>query len=84
MNTTWRELLLKDMASNMGQCEYECTLSSDDLDIAFDDGVGCEEGAPFTAWSADYVYFPVVYDGHEWVGSVPRNPNGVSTWHQGR
>lgn len=31
----------------------------------------------------DYVYFPLCYDGSEWVGSVSRNPNGVSTMHLG-
>lgn len=32
----------------------------------------------------DYVYFPLCYDGgSEWVGSVPRNPNGVLTMHLG-
>ena len=82
---TWREGLrvamkcrgeeLTDLVSN--------TLSDDEMDEIFDDGYGRSEGRAFTAWSADHVYFPVVYDGSEWVGSVPRNPNGECTRHIG-
>jgi hypothetical protein len=27
--------------------------------------------------------FPATYEGSEWVGSVPRNPNGKATKHIG-
>lgn len=40
----------------------------------FDNGYGTSEGYPFTLWTKTHVYFPVVYDGSEWVESVPRNP----------
>ena len=53
------------------------------LDVAFDAGYGSSHGPQFTAWTADRVYFPVVYDGAEWVGSVPRNPCGQATEHVG-
>ena len=46
------------------------------------DNIG-SEGKPFTIWTANTVYFPVVYDGAEWVGSVSRNPDGKPTDHQG-
>lgn len=83
MNTTWRKELAVMMESNMDLCDYVCTLSEEEMDIVFDDGFGIEEGLAFTAWTDDYVYFPLCYDGSEWVGSVPRNPNGVSTMHLG-
>jgi hypothetical protein len=59
------------------------TLTSAELDRAFDTGYGGEEGVPFTAWSDDWVYFPVCYDGAEWVGYVPRNPCSIKTKHWG-
>jgi len=48
-----------------------------------DQGDGGTEGAPFTLWTAKAVYFPVQYDGAEWVGSASRHPDGVPTQHQG-
>ena len=47
-----------------------------DLDLRkkFDDSYGCEEGVPFVLWTKNFVYFPICYDGAEWVGCVPRNP----------
>ena len=49
----------------------------------FDDGFGGVEGVPFTAWSKDWVYFPVCYDGAQWVLRVPRNPCTHITEHVG-
>lgn len=34
---------------------------------------------PFTLWTKNRVYFPAVYDGDEWVHSVPRHPNNEAT-----
>ena len=45
-----------------------------DLDREFDNGYGGSEGEPVLIWTEERVYFPVVYDGAEWMGSVPRNP----------
>lgn len=59
------------------------TLSDAEWDIEFYDGYGGAEGESFTAWTANRVYFPVVYDGAEWVASVPRNPCGEATEHVG-
>lgn len=50
---------------------------------AFDSGFGGSEGQPFTTWSETRVYFPAVYDGAEWVASVPRNPCDEATKHVG-
>jgi hypothetical protein len=60
-----------------------CTLSEKNLRKEFDDGYGGSEGAPFTAWGEKWVYFPIVYDGSEWVGHAPRNPCDIAMSHQG-
>jgi hypothetical protein len=59
------------------------TLSPSEYAREFNDGYGGSEGMPFTAWTTNYVYFPVVYDGSEWVGSAPRNRCDIETDHQG-
>jgi hypothetical protein len=60
-----------------------CTLSNQDLLKEFDDSYGSSEGAAFTAWGENWVYFPIVYDGSEWIGHAPRNPCEISMKHQG-
>ena len=60
-----------------------CTLSEDELTKEFDDGYGGSEGKSFTAWSEKYVYFPIVYDGSEWIGRAKRNPCDEPTEHMG-
>ena len=59
------------------------TLSDDELDTKFDAGYGGTGGKSFTAWGEKFVYFPICYDGAEWVGSAPRNPCDIQTPHQG-
>ena len=78
--TTWRRLI---QYTAEGDQITDCTLLETDLDIEFDDGYGGAEGRPFTAWSDEWVYFPVVYDGSEWVGRVRRNPCGEASGHHG-
>lgn len=60
-----------------------CTLTDEEMNIDFDDGYGGTEGMVFTAWSEKYVYFPVCYDGAEWVGRAPRNICDEPTNHCG-
>ena len=60
-----------------------CTLSDGQLTTQFNNDYGSKKGVPFTAWTARTVYFPVCYDGAEWVGSVSRHPDGQATEHQG-
>lgn len=81
----WKKSIQIEMESNGDSFAnvVSSTLSEEELNHNFDDGYGLEEGKPFTLWTNDYVYFPVMYDGSEWCGSVPRNPNGVATEHQG-
>lgn len=50
----------------------------------FDSGYGGTRGDYFCVWSKGYVYFPLCYDGAEWVGSAPRQPSpGYTQEHLG-
>lgn len=77
---TWKQLIEE---AAQGDMITHCTLTDAEINEEFDDDFGASNGRPFTAWSNSYVYFPVVYDGAEWVGRAPRNPNGEVTPHQG-
>jgi len=82
---SWRELISQEMGvfgESFSDAEHS-TLSPEDLDEKFDPGYGGIEGLPFTLWTERRVYFPVVYDGLEWVASVSRNPDGKPTEHVG-
>lgn len=46
-----------------------------DWDREFDDDYGEPSGVPFVAWTPTKVVFCICYDGSEWLGSVPRDPN---------
>ena len=48
----------------------------------FDSTYGHLDGLPFTLWTNEYVYFPLKYDGSEYVGFAPRNPAMMSMDHQ--
>lgn len=60
-----------------------CTLTEEELLEEFHTGYGSIEGKAFTAWGEKYVYFPICYDGAEWVGKAPRNPCNEATEHMG-
>lgn len=82
---SWREMLLVEMREH-GECFDDIisnTLSDEQMDFRFHCGYGGTRGGPFTAWTTNRVYFPVQYDGSEWVGSVARNPDGMPTGHMG-
>ena len=82
---TWRKLIedeMKDWGENWASVE-SITLTDAQADAPFDSGYGGAKGAPFTVWTERSVYFPIQYDGAEWVGRVSRNPDGVATPHQG-
>lgn len=81
MSNNWRKMI-KDVLP-VGETIIACTISDEELDREFDDGYGGAEGAPFTAWSENWVFFPICYDGAEWVGIAPRNPCDRSMSHQG-
>ena len=59
------------------------TMTEQDMAKEFNDGYGSPDGCPFTVWTKTSVYFPMCYDGAEWVGRVSRNPDGKPTEHQG-
>ncbi len=45
------------------------------FDVTFDAGYKRRpQGLPVLAWTPTWVYFPVVYDGDEWLASAPRDP----------
>ena len=81
----WKKLIEYEMASQGESFEdvVECTLTEEQLLVQFDAGYGGIEGEHFTLWTTNRVYFPAVYDGSEWVGSVSRNPDGKPTYHLG-
>ena len=80
----WYKMLEDEFALNGDVfADMICTRTEDELKEEFDPGYGREEGKPFTAWGEKYVYFPVCYDGSEWVSSVPRNPCSLHTCHIG-
>jgi hypothetical protein len=78
---TWRGKITRLMPVG----ETLITVAPDEsvLDVEFDDGYGLAEGPNFTAWSQSRVFFPVVYDGAEAVGSVPRDPCDEESEHFG-
>ena len=81
----WKEMLEERMAAN-GETwdDVEAnTMTEQEMVREFDYGYGVVEGAPFTLWTKNHVYFPLCYNGTEWVGSVSRNPDGKPTQHQG-
>lgn len=80
MLTTWKKEL--EEALNGEKLIY-CTIDEEELNREFDNSYGCENGSYFTAWSEKHVYFPLCYDGSEWVGCAPRNPCDISLKHQG-
>jgi hypothetical protein len=53
------------------------------FDVEFDASWGSTNGPPVLAWTEQNVYFPVAYDGSEWMGSAPRNPQSEGQYHVG-
>lgn len=73
--TSWRELIDAAKSRRGDTSDTVAVHPADiDLDKRFYDGYGGPEGEPFVLWTEEYVYFPIVYDGAEWVGGVPREP----------
>jgi len=84
--TTWRKMIENEMSAHNDSFDNIVSQIGETenwLDINFKNGYGGTEGPPFTLWTYERVYFPVQYDGSEWVSSVPRNPNGEITYHVG-
>lgn len=82
---TWYKLLIEELNNGdekWGDVVFS-TLSDLSLHREFDNGYGGTCGCHFTVWTLNRVYFSVVYDGVEWVGSAPRHPCDEETFHQG-
>lgn len=80
--TTWRKRILQ--AKEKAKDTTNLLSVVGDVDSEFTeefDNNGFEK--PFTAWSEARVYFPICYDGSQWVGSVSRHPDDKPTWPQG-
>lgn len=83
--TSWREAIadaMKSYGETWADVEA-CTLDAAGLDRRFNDGYGGTAGRRFTVWTARSVYFPVCYDGSEWVGRMSRHTDGEPTEHIG-
>jgi len=84
ISVNWKRELKKAFEANGDDfSKMITTLTDEELIAEFDDDLGIIEGVPFTAWGEKFVYFPVCYDGAEWVGSAPRNPCKIKCKHQG-
>tara|TARA_R110002012_G_scaffold318308_1_gene536366 strand:+ start:16958 stop:17203 length:246 start_codon:yes stop_codon:yes gene_type:complete len=78
----WKDYIEEQVKKHNDKLVY-CTLTEKEALVEFDEGYGIEQGKAFTAWGVDRVYFPVMYDGAEWVDSVPRDPCNEATMHVG-
>lgn len=82
--TTWRALLAEAMhEAKDGGPVIAVAPDEAAFDVEFDRGYGLSKGPPVLAWTLEYVYFPVVYDGYEWLGHAPRNPQPEGQAHVG-
>lgn len=79
--TTWN----KELAAAANGDQIIAKAPSDEAiwDEVFDGGYGGSQGKPILAWSKQYVYFPVTYDGSEWIDRAPRNPQPDGQSHTG-
>lgn len=74
----WKELLDEAFTSSgdsWQDVEFN-SMTQEQMEKEFYDGYGAIEGCAFGIWTKNFVYFPAVYDGAEWVDWIPRNPCG--------
>lgn len=82
--TTWRKQFDSEREDSGDETEVVAVAPADvDLDREFYPGYGTSEGHPILIWTKRRVYFPVVYDGAEWMGSAPRMPVATGQDHVG-
>jgi hypothetical protein len=85
MTVSWKDLVeneFREQGESWTDVESN-TMTKEELNTPFDNWYGAVEGCAFTIWTTDRVYFPVCYDGAEWVSSVSRHPDGKPTNHVG-
>jgi len=82
--TTWRKALEEEMR-DLSDSGPVLAVAPDDaaFDVEFDDDYGSPRGPRVLAWTETRVYFPVCYDGAEWLSSAPRNPGDEGQGHVG-
>lgn len=80
--TTWRKQF--ETARN-GDVTPVVAVAPDEsvLDVQFDSSYGSSAGPAVLIWTESRVYFPVVYDGAEWLDSAPRDPQEQGQGHVG-
>lgn len=82
--TTWRREFEMERESRGDVSALVAVAPADiDLDREFSGGYGSSQGEAILLWTEERVYFPVVYDGAEWLGSAPRNPVAEGQSHEG-
>jgi hypothetical protein len=83
-DTTWRAHLDDAMHCGGDAGPVEAYAPNEEaFDVQFDDDFGGADGPHVLAWTATHVYFPVQYDGSEWIGSAPRHPQAQGQPHVG-
>lgn len=82
---TWAELLTMAMEEHDESLAdiVSTTLTEGQMNRKFHPSMPPREGVPFTAWTERRVYFPVCFDGAEWVESVPRRPGDEAVYVEG-
>ena len=83
--TNWHKMISQVLENNGESWDdvESNTMSEEDMLEEFNDEYGSVNGCPFTIWTKKSVYFPVCYNGAEWVDHVSRNPDGRPTNHVG-
>lgn len=82
--TTWRKLLDEARSDAKDSSPVVSVAPAEEvLDVEFDPGYGLSKGENVLVWTKKRVYFPVVYDGAEWLGPAPRNPTKSGQEHVG-
>lgn len=82
-STTWRKELAVAMEGVDSGPVIAYAPDEAAFDVVFDPGYGGACGPPVLAWTEDRVYYPLQYDGAEWLGSAPRNPRAEGQSHDG-
>jgi hypothetical protein len=84
--TTWRkelELAFQEHDDNFENVIDFAPKGDEWLNYYFDDYSKTIEGSSFTIWTKKRVYFPILVDGIESVGSVARYPDEKAINHIG-
>lgn len=82
--TTWRQELAA--AQRRADDQNEIIAYAPDAAafvVEFDSSYGSPKGPDVLAWTETRVYFPVTYDGSEWMESAPRHPTTEGQEHIG-